>query len=275
MRELKHLNEKYPNRTAFITGAGSGLGASFAKLLSENEWTLHLSDINLQALEEQVELLKEAKSIHLYQLDVSDKLGYEKTIEAIQKNANSIDLLINNAGIGDGDFFENYKLDAWERMMRINLMGVYYGTHHVLPLLLENEKGLIVNVGSAAGFMNAPGMSAYNTAKAGVYAFSETLYHELKSKNIHVSVVTPTFFKTNIMSQASGSQQFVNFAQKQMQYSTTNAEEMAKVVLEKSAKGIFHIIHPKEARRAYFFKKWFPRLVSKQFDKMMNKFLER
>ena len=120
--------------------------------------------------------------------------------------------------------------------------------------------------------MNAPGMSAYNVSKAGVYSFSETIYHELRSKNIHVSVVTPTFFQTNIAKGAFGSPKFAAFAEKQMKYSKTNADEMAEVVLTQAAKGKFQIIHPTDARRNFFLKKWFPKLVQKQFDKMVVKF---
>lgn len=120
--------------------------------------------------------------------------------------------------------------------------------------------------------MNVPGMSAYNASKAGVYAFSETLYHEYRAMGIHVSVGTPTFFKTNIMSNASGSVQFANFAEKQMQHSKTNADEMAGVILTQAAEGKFQIIHPKDARRSHFIKKWMPGLVNKQFEKMMKQF---
>ncbi|WP_462252360.1 SDR family NAD(P)-dependent oxidoreductase [Ekhidna sp.] len=265
------LNQKYPNKSAFITGAGSGLGAAFATLLANNGWTLHLSDINYDSLEQLKPTLEKASDVFIYKLDIGNKLAFEKVVEELEKQNAKVDLLINNAGIGDAELFQDYKLDQWERMIRINLLGVYYGCHYLLPLI-QAQKGMIINVGSAAGFMNAPGMSAYNVAKAGVYSFAETLHHELKPKGVHVSVVTPTFFQTNIMSDASGSQKFVNFAQKQMKYSTTNAEEMAEVVLTQSAKGKFHIIHPKEARRAFFFKKWFPKMVNKQFEKMIAKF---
>ncbi|MEP1034834.1 SDR family NAD(P)-dependent oxidoreductase [Ekhidna sp.] len=271
MKELKKLNKNYPNRTAFITGAGSGLGAAFAKLLAANRWTLHLVDINLDLLENIKPELSNAVDIHIYQLDVSNKMAFEKVGEKLKRITDGLDLLINNAGIGDAELFREYKVDHWERMIRINLLGTYYGTHYLLPFI-ENQKGMIINIGSAAGFMNAPGMSAYNVTKAGVFALAETLFHELKPKGVHVSVVTPTFFKTNIMSEASGSEQFVHFAEKQMKYSTTNADEMAQVILEQSATGKFHIIHPKEARKAFFFKKWLPSLAAKQFGKMMEKF---
>ncbi len=272
MINLKKLNSKYPNKTAFITGAASGLGAAFAHLLAENGWSLYVSDINSGSLEELKVSLKGAKEVQTYELDVSDKLSYERNVEAIRKSTSQIDLVINNAGIGDGEFFQDYKPDLWERMIRINLMGVYNGCHYFVPWMIEQSGGMIINIGSAAGFMNAPGMSAYNVSKAAVFSLSETLYHELKEKDIHVSVVTPTFFKTQIMSQAQGSAGFVQFAEKQMHYSTTNADEMAQIVLGQAANGKFHIIHPKEARRAYFFKKWFPSLVSRQFEKMVEKF---
>ena len=246
------------------------LGAAFSKLLAANGWTLHLADINLDSLESFKQTLQH-DGVHTYKLDVGDKIGYGNLADDLIKKGVKLDLLINNAGIGDAELFQEYKVDHWERMIRINLLGTYYGTHFLLPLI-QAQKGIVVNIGSAAGFMNAPGMSAYNAAKAAVFALGETLHHELKCKGVHVSVVTPTFFKTNIMSEAKGSEQFVHFAEKQMKYSTTNADEMARVILEQSAAGKFHIIHPKEARRAFFLKKWFPSLVAKQFDKMMKKF---
>lgn len=271
---MQALNSKYPSKIAFITGAASGLGAAFATLLSRHDWTLFLSDINLDTLEIFKTKLDNPDKAFVYQLDVSNKLAYEKLSDEISKKTDHIDVLINNAGIGDGELFQNYQMDHWERMIKINLLGTYYGCHYLLPLL-EKEKGMIINIGSAAGFMNAPGMSAYNVSKAGVYALSETLYHEFKPRGIHVSVATPTFFKTNIMSDAAGSEKFVHFAQKQMKYSTTNADQMAETILEKSAKGEFQIIHPKEAKRSYFFKKWFPGLVEKQFKKLIKKFGEK
>lgn len=265
------LNNRLPKKRAFITGAASGLGASFSKLLSTNGWTLHLADIQYDELHKLKEELPEKDLVHLYELDITDKETFAKTGQLVSQQTDGIDLVINNAGIGDGELIENYQLEAWERMININLMGTYYGVHYFLPAL-SKEGGLIINIGSAAGFMNAPGMSAYNASKAAVYSFSETLYHELKSKNIHVSVVTPSFFKTNIMSNATGSQRFVDFAEKQMKYSKTNADEMAAVILSQAAAGKFQILFPKEARRNYFIKKWFPGLIEKEFQKLVKKF---
>ncbi|WP_281986822.1 SDR family NAD(P)-dependent oxidoreductase [Aquimarina aggregata] len=269
--KLEKLNTSYPNKSAFITGAGSGLGLAYAKLLAKNGWTLHLSDINRETLEQSSQSLEGAATVHLYTLNVSDTNEYSNVFNKVQEHSPKVDLLINNAGIGDGALFENYELENWERMIRINLLGTFYGCHHFVPMMQKQQNGLIINIGSAAGFLNGPGMSAYNVSKAGVYSLSETLYHELKSSNIHVSVVTPTFFKSNVMQSAKGSQDFKAFAEKQMKYSKTNADELAEVSMHEASKGKFQIIHPYDAKRNHFFKKWFPKLVEKQFEKMMAK----
>ncbi len=269
--KLEKLNTTYPNKCVFITGAGSGLGAAYAKVLAKNGWTLHLADINREALEQSSQALEGAIAVHLYTLNVSDIDEYSKIYAKVQEKAPQIDVLINNAGIGDGSLFKDYDAENWERMIKINLLGTFYGCHHFVPMMVQQKSGLIINIGSAAGFLNSPGMSAYNVSKAGVYSLSETLYHELKPSNIHVSVVTPTFFKSNVMQSSKGSPEFKVFAEKQMKYSKTTAYELAEISLNEASKGKFKIIHPADARRNHFLKKWFPKLVEKQFEKMMVK----
>ena len=270
---LKKLNALYPNKIAFITGAGSGLGAAFAKVLSENNWTLHLSDINENALKNVVRDLQTNKKIFQYTLDVSDKHQFEKVVQEVFKNTESVDVVINNAGIGDGLLFKDYPVDKWEKMIEINLMGTFYGCHFFTPHLIKQKKGMLLNVGSSAGFMNAPAMSAYSTSKAAVYSLSESLHHELKPYNIQVSVLTPTFFKTNIMENAS-SPVMKGYAEKQMKYSKTNADEVAEITLSKASKGKFQIIHPTDAKTKFFLKKWLPKLVAKEYHKMMTKLVK-
>lgn len=271
--ELGVLNQSFPKKRAFITGAASGLGAALTKILAKNGWTLHLSDINRDALETSVHSLEGAKATYLYTLNVSDKQQYREVVQAALEKTESIDLLINNAGIGDGDFFQNHNLENWERVVDINLLGTFYGCHYFVPTMVSQKSGLIINIGSAAGFMNGPGMSAYNVSKAAVYSLSETLYHELKVNNIHVTVVTPTFFRSNVMKNSDSPTVFKNFVEKQMKYSKTSADELAGVILTQASRGKFQIIHPKDAKQNYFFKKWFPKRVEKEFGKMMAKFI--
>ena len=108
-------------------------------------------------------------------------------------------LLINNAGIGAGGHtVGSFGLDEWERTLAINLWGVIYGCHHFLPLMKEAGAGGVINVASAAGFAAGPRMAAYNVSKAGVMSLSETLAAELAGTGVRVSVLCPTFVKTNI-----------------------------------------------------------------------------
>ena len=137
---LKKLNEKYPKKRAFITGAASGLGSAFAKLLASEHWELHLADMNLETLEAFSETLSGSKK-YLYAFDVSDRQAYEKAAHSLDQHTSGIDLVINNAGIGDGELFENYEMDQWERMIQVNLLGVYYGCHYFISRLLEQKKG--------------------------------------------------------------------------------------------------------------------------------------
>lgn len=263
---IKRLNSRLPNKRAYITGAGSGLGAEFTKILQENGWTLYLSDVNSTSLE----AYKDVPNIYTYVLDVSDKQAYQKQVEVIASQTDGIDLLINNAGIGDGEFFEDYQIENWEKMVQINLMGTLYGTKLFLPLLKKPSSSLVINIGSMAGFMNAPAMSAYNATKAALYSLSDTLRHEFKPYNIQVSIATPTFFKTNIMSQAQGNAKLVGFAEREMSNSSASAREMAEVILSKAAGGKFLIIHPKKARQRYFLKRWFPGLVNRLFERLLK-----
>ncbi len=263
---MQKLNDRFPEKCAFITGSGSGLGASFARILMENNWKLFLSDIDSSSLD----VYKDSPNVHCYALDVSDRPAYENVVEQVSQATERMDVVINNAGIGDGELFGNYAMDQWEKMVNVNLLGTYYGSRLLLPLL-ERGGGLIINIASAAGFMNAPGMSAYNATKAAVYSLSETLHHEFKRTNIQISVAAPTFFQTNIMSKAHGSQPFIRFAENQMKHSSTNADEMAEIILSEAGAGKFLIVHPKEARRNMWIKRYFPGLVSKKFEKLLAK----
>ena len=100
---LNGLNEKLPGKKAFITGAGSGLGAAFTKVLAQNEWELYLADINIRSLEEVKASLPNKAKVHLFELNIADRLNFEKVSESIKSITNEMDLVINNAGIGDGN----------------------------------------------------------------------------------------------------------------------------------------------------------------------------
>ena len=109
------------------------------------------------------------------------------------------DLVINNAGIGAGGRpVGEAPLAEWERTLGVNLWGVIHGCHVFVPRLREQDRGGVINVASAAGFAAAPGMAAYNVTKAGVVSLSETLAAEFSGTDLAVTVLCPTFVRTNI-----------------------------------------------------------------------------
>ena len=262
--KMLQLTEKYPEKRAFITGAASGLGLAMSQRLARDGWTVGMCDIN------EDQLYKAALSVQnnggtalTYVLNVADRKAYKKVADEFVLQTKGIDLLVNNAGVGDGGLFEEYSLDNWEWMININQMGVLYGCHHFLPFMKQQGAGHIINTASAAAFAAAPRMGPYNASKAAVLAMSETLYTELKPHNIGVSVVMPVFFRSNIMQFSRGDQRSTAIGHKMIQKSRISAGQMAHKVLTQSGKNKLYIVEPFEAKFLYALRRWAPGLYNK------------
>jgi NADP-dependent 3-hydroxy acid dehydrogenase YdfG len=269
---MLQITKNYSQKRAFITGAASGLGKAFAVHLAQDGWTVGMTDLNddrLQTVKNEIEAL--GGKAYVFVFDVTDKVVYERVVEEYLLQVGGIDLLINNAGVGDGGAFHEYSLDNWEWMTRINLFGVVYGCHYFINKFYEQKSGHIINIASAAGIANGANMSPYNATKAAVISLSDTLRYESRPYNINISVVMPTFFKTNIMENARGGGAAQNFASKMIERSNLEAETVALEILEKAGKGNFKIILPKEARRIAFMKRFLPSVFDKQVFKMVEK----
>lgn len=257
------LSKKFPQKRAFITGAGSGLGRAMAIELANDGWKLGLSDIVTERLDETCSIVEGlGATTYPFVLDVSDKDVYKKAAEEFSRFV-GIDLLINNAGVGDGGDFIDYSLEYWDWMVGINLMGVVNGTHYFLPTLKQQASGHIINIASAASFANLARMTAYNSTKAAVLSLSETLYAELAPIGIGVSVATPTFFKTNIMDKSKGGADVVADAAIMMEKSKVSAQQVAQSILKAAGNGRFQEYITMEARAVHFMQRMFPSLFRK------------
>lgn len=186
---------------AVVTGAGSGIGRAFAVELAKRGGRVVCSDIDETTAKETADLVHQAGGTAIAtRCDV----GSSEDVALLRDH--SVDwfgdqptLLVNNAGIGAGGHTVGHaSLEEWERTLRINLWGVIHGCHHFLPGMRESGRGGVINVASAAGFVAGPRMAAYNVSKAGVMSLSETLAAELSGSGIRVTVLCPTFVKTNI-----------------------------------------------------------------------------
>jgi len=276
---MYELSKQYTSKRAFITGAASGLGKAFATELAGDGWTIGMADNNSIELQKAVaEMNALGANALMYQLDVSDKDQYKIVAEQFLKDAGGIDLLFNNAGVGDGGAFEEYSLENYEWMVSINQMGVVYGCYYFIPAMKKQQSGHILNTASAAAIGCAPTMGAYNMTKAAVVAISETLYSELMDFNIHVSCIQPTYFKTNISKSARGGGTIQKITQNFIDRSGLEAKEVSQEILIRAGKKELYIILPKSAHKMWLYKRFAPtkfrKIVKEQFMGAMKKALK-
>jgi NAD(P)-dependent dehydrogenase (short-subunit alcohol dehydrogenase family) len=190
------------NRTAIITGGAQGFGLNIAKRFLDSGAKVIIWDIDEDELKKVSQDISDS-NLSFNVVDVSNFEQVKKTVNEIIKKSN-IDILINNAGItGSTASLWVYDVDEWNKIIKINLMGTFNTCKCIVPNMLENNYGRIVNVASVAGKDGNANASAYSSAKAGVIGLTKSLGKELAENNIAVNVVTPAGAKTRILDQMS------------------------------------------------------------------------
>ncbi|MFT3996357.1 MAG: SDR family NAD(P)-dependent oxidoreductase [Asticcacaulis sp.] len=196
--------DRYAGRCAVITGAAGGLGKAAATRIIAEGGKVVLWDLNADLLEATA---KEIGAAGFVALDVS-KL--EEVTAAAKKSAEilgKIDILIASAGITGATVpVWEFPVDSWLKVMDINLNGLFYCNREIIPYMLENGYGRIVNVASVAGKEGNPNASAYSASKAGVIGFTKSLGKELATKGVIVNALTPATFESPILAQLPQSQ---------------------------------------------------------------------
>lgn len=193
---MKRLN----NKVALITGAGSGMGKAQAKLFAKEGAKIIAADIDIKGLEKTVEEIKsEGGDAYAVQIDVSKKSSVEAGVKSGFEHYGQIDILSNTAGILD-DYKPTLDTseDLWDKIMGINLKGVYYMTNAVLPHMLEREKGAIINFGSIASFVAGGGGAAYTAAKHAIAGYTKQLSFDYGQKGIRANVIAPGAIETGM-----------------------------------------------------------------------------
>ena len=195
---------RFAGRTAVVTGGASGLGkASAARIVAEGGKVV-LWDLNLDALKAAAE---EVGATHVVALDVSDADAVVAAAEESNKALGRIDILVASAGITGATVpVHEFPIDSWKRVVDINLNGVFYCSRAVVPYMLANNYGRIVNVASVAGKEGNPNASAYSASKAGVIGFTKSLGKELAGKGVIANSLTPATFESPILAQLPQSQ---------------------------------------------------------------------
>ncbi|MFC6040924.1 3-ketoacyl-ACP reductase [Paenisporosarcina macmurdoensis] len=193
------MSTNLKGKNAIITGAGRGIGRAIAIALASegvNVGLLARSEEHLQ------EVVKEAEAQGVKAVfataDVSSNDEVTKAIHSLTSELGTVDILINNAGIGKFGKFMDLEVEEWEKIIQVNLMGVYYVTRAVLPGMIEQQSGDIINISSSAGQKGAPITSAYSASKFGVMGITESLAMEVRKHNIRVSALTPSTVATDL-----------------------------------------------------------------------------
>tara|TARA_Y100000741_G_scaffold106957_1_gene80019 strand:- start:386 stop:1132 length:747 start_codon:yes stop_codon:yes gene_type:complete len=196
------INFDLKNRTAIITGGAQGFGLDIAKKFLDFGANVIIWDIDKKELEKASKEINNDK-LSFNVVDVSSFNDVEKTANLITKST-KIDILINNAGItGSTAELWNYDVKEWNKIVEINLMGTFNCCKSIVPNMIQNNYGRIVNIASVSGKDGNANASAYSSAKAGVLGLTKSLGKELADKNIAVNAVTPAGAKTRILDQMS------------------------------------------------------------------------
>jgi len=197
---MDKISFDFKGRTAIVTGGAQGFGLDITKRLIRSGASVIIWDNDQKMVEKAIEDIK-SPNLSFNVVDISN---YSKVEECVQEitNQNNIDILINNAGItGPTATLWEYDIEMWKKVVDINLMGTFNCCRTIVPNMIKNNYGRIVNVASVTGKDGNANASAYSVGKAGAIGLTKSLGKELADKNIAVNAVTPAGAKTRILDQ--------------------------------------------------------------------------
>ena len=187
-------------QTALVTGASRGIGKAIAISLAKEgaEVIINYSSSIENAQKVVSEIKSFGGSAYPLQADISNENSVNELIKTVLGKNNKIDVLVNNAGITKDGLLMRMKTDDWQKVLDLNLSGVFYCTRAVSRQMLKQKKGRIINITSVVGLMGNPGQANYSAAKAGVVGLTQSAAKEFASRGITVNVVAPGFISTDM-----------------------------------------------------------------------------
>ncbi|EMA39940.1 SDR family NAD(P)-dependent oxidoreductase [Halococcus hamelinensis] len=198
---------RFEGKTVFITGAGAGIGRATAERCADEGATVVVTDVDREGGEETVERIADAGGeATFHELDVSDADAFEDCVDTVV-DEHGLDVVVNNAGIGHAPAaVEETDTRTFERVLDVNLRGVWNGCHAALPVLKAQESGAIVNVGSLASLLGLPKQSVYSLTKGAVLNFTRAVAAEAGPHDVRANAVCPGFTDTQLGQQYFASQ---------------------------------------------------------------------
>jgi 3-oxoacyl-[acyl-carrier protein] reductase len=204
---MGRMNNRFEGQTAIVTGGASGLGLGIAHRLASEGARVCIWDCNRETIEQ---ARRQVDAAHAVLVDIVDPHAVDQAAEETARVLGEPAILVCSAGIsGMNKRLWDYPLDEWNRIIQINLNGLFHCCRSVVPQMLKPNYGRIVNIASIAGKEGNPNAAAYSASKAGVIALTKSLAKELAETEIRVNCITPAAVKTPIFSQLS--QQHIEF----------------------------------------------------------------
>jgi 2-dehydro-3-deoxy-L-rhamnonate dehydrogenase (NAD+) len=195
---------RFSGRTAVITGGASGLSKAVAQRIAREGGEVALWDVNRAALNA---ARTEVAAAHIDEVDVADHAAVARAAKQAYEKLGRIDILVNSAGITGATVpVQDFPIESWQKTLAINVNGVFFTCREIIPFMLENGYGRIVNVASVAGKEGNPNASAYSASKAAVIGFTKSLGKELALRGILANAITPATFESPILQQLPQSQ---------------------------------------------------------------------
>lgn len=201
------------DKVAIVTGAGSGFGRAMSELYAKEGAKVVVSDVAEDNGRATVDAIEKAggKAVFI-KSDVSKPEDCENLVKQAVKEYGKLDIAFNNAGIGgEANPIGEYSPESWDKVIKINLSGVFYGMRYQIPAMLENGGGVIVNVASVLGLVGFGGSCAYVAAKHGVIGLTKNVAIEYGQQNIRANVVCPGFVETHITEQLTNNKECYDF----------------------------------------------------------------
>lgn len=186
-------------KTIIVTGGSRGIGAAIVNLLAK-DYNIILNYNKSEEIAKEMEkrLQEKGYSVYSYKADVSKREEAKKLVEFAKEKFQNIDILINNAGISQTKLFTQIEDEDWNNMINTNLNSVFYMSQEVLPNMINNKSGCIINISSVWGMVGSSCEVHYSVAKAGVDAMTKALAKELGPSNIRVNSIAPGFINTDM-----------------------------------------------------------------------------